>query len=67
MKIFKKSKVKMSDCECKVADCFSRSRHSKLDPKVKHDGHFDFSVGGRLHHVHRGHCDDHGSVKQGKG
>jgi hypothetical protein len=32
-------------------------------PKVPHAGHFDYLVDGFLHHVHDGHCDDHGPVK----
>lgn len=31
-------------------------------PFIIHDGHIDYIVDGRLHHVHEGHCDDHGPV-----
>ena len=29
---------------------------------VPHGDHVDYIVDGRLHHVHNGHCDDHGPV-----
>lgn len=29
---------------------------------VTHGDHVDYIVNGRLHHVHNGHCDDHGPV-----
>jgi hypothetical protein len=29
---------------------------------VEHDGHTDYVVNGHRHHVHEGHCDDHGKV-----
>ncbi len=29
---------------------------------VPHGDHMDYLVNGRLHHVHDGHCDDHGPV-----
>ncbi len=29
---------------------------------VPHGDHVDYLVDGRLHHVHNGHCDDHGPV-----
>jgi hypothetical protein len=29
---------------------------------VPHGGHVDYLVGGHLHHVHEGHCDDHGEL-----
>ncbi len=29
---------------------------------VPHGDHLDYLVDGRLHHVHDGHCDDHGPV-----
>ncbi|MCL6271873.1 hypothetical protein M3P05_18300 [Sansalvadorimonas sp. 2012CJ34-2] len=31
--------------------------------KVPHGDHFDYLVDGRLHHVHDGHCDDHGKIE----
>ena len=31
--------------------------------KIPHGDHFDYVVNGRLHHLHQGHCDDHGQVK----
>jgi len=30
---------------------------------VPHGDHTDYIVNGRLHHVHNGHCDDHGPVE----
>jgi hypothetical protein len=29
---------------------------------VPHGDHLDYLVDGRLHHEHRGHCDDHGPL-----
>jgi hypothetical protein len=30
---------------------------------VPHGDHFHYLVNGRLHHVHNGHCNDHGPVE----
>ena len=30
---------------------------------VPHGDHMDYLVDGRLHHVHDGHCDDHGPIE----
>lgn len=30
---------------------------------VPHGDHVDYLVGGHLHHVHDGHCDDHGTLE----
>ena len=30
---------------------------------IPHGDHVDYIVNGRLHHVHDGHCDDHGPVE----
>ncbi len=30
---------------------------------VQHGDHTDYIVNGRLHHVHEGHCDDHGPIE----
>ncbi len=30
---------------------------------IPHGDHVDYIVDGRLHHVHNGHCDDHGPVE----
>ena len=30
--------------------------------QVPHGDHLDFLVKGKLHHAHKGHCDDHGSI-----
>jgi len=29
---------------------------------VQHGDHVDYLVDGRLHHIHGGHCDDHGAI-----
>lgn len=34
-------------------------------PRVPHGDHVDHLVEGHLHHVHAGHCDDHGPVQLG--
>lgn len=31
---------------------------------VPHGDHVDYLVEGHLHHVHEGHCDDHGPINQ---
>jgi hypothetical protein len=33
--------------------------------RVPHGDHVDYLVSGHLHHVHGGHCDDHGPVGLG--
>lgn len=30
---------------------------------IQHGDHIDYIVDGRLHHVHDGHCDDHGPIE----
>ncbi|WP_298770501.1 hypothetical protein [uncultured Shewanella sp.] len=30
---------------------------------IPHGDHIDYLVNGRLHHVHNGHCDDHGPIE----
>jgi hypothetical protein len=30
--------------------------------EVRHEDHVDYVVDGHRHHVHDGHCDDHGVV-----
>src|SRR5262249_9092262 len=32
--------------------------------RAPHGDHFDYFVGGHLHHSHNGHCDDHGPLKR---
>ncbi len=32
-------------------------------PSVPHGDHTDYLVEGHLHHVHSGHCDDHGPLR----
>ena len=31
---------------------------------VQHGDHTDYVVNGHLHHIHNGHCDDHGPYSQ---
>lgn len=31
--------------------------------RIAHGDHFDYLVAGHLHHVHEGHCDDHGPLE----
>jgi hypothetical protein len=31
--------------------------------RVPHGDHVDYLVDGHLHHVHSGHCDDHGKIE----
>ncbi|MGY0216343.1 hypothetical protein ACWJJH_03020 [Endozoicomonadaceae bacterium StTr2] len=31
--------------------------------QIPHGDHYDYLVDGRLHHVHEGHCDDHGAIE----
>lgn len=39
--------------------------HSEVceHPMIIHNGHIDYIVEGQLHHIHDGHCDDHGTVQ----
>jgi hypothetical protein len=32
-------------------------------PEVPHGDHVDYLVAGHLHHMHDGHCDDHGPLR----
>lgn len=43
-----------AECLCKHDDCGHET--------VQHGDHFDYLVGGTLHHLHNGHCDNHGAV-----
>jgi len=54
---------KFSSCLCSETKSF-KHRHSDIcgHPIIIHDGHIDYIVGNRLHHVHDGHCDDHGEI-----
>lgn len=47
---------------CHQLSCHLQAQHAEDAPKVPHGDHEDFLVGGRLHHVHGDHCDDHGAV-----
>ena len=52
-----------SSCLCSATQSF-KHRHSEIcgHPIIYHDGHVDYIVGNQLHHVHDGHCDDHGII-----
>ena len=54
---------KFSSCLCSETKSF-KHRHSEFcgHPIIFHDGHIDYIVGNQLHHVHDGHCDDHGII-----
>jgi hypothetical protein len=47
---------------CKPMDCQGSNIHAGKAEKIPHGDHIDFLVNGRLHHVHDGHCDDHGPI-----
>ena len=32
-------------------------------PRIPHGDHQDYLVSGHLHHLHNGHCDDHGALE----
>src|SRR5262249_10478928 len=49
-------------------DCKGHDRGHTHGPKCGHEmaphgDHFDYLVGGHLHHSHSGHCDNHGPLK----
>ena len=44
---------------CQQVSC--KDDHASL-PMVPHGDHMDRVVDGHLHHMHGGHCDDHGPV-----
>lgn len=48
---------------CKPIDCGCNHDEDCGHEMVPHGGHYDYLVNGRLHHVHNGHCDDHGPVE----
>lgn len=50
---------------CHPIECDSNHIHGPGcgHERVPHGDHFDYLVDGRLHHVHDGHCDDHGPVE----
>jgi hypothetical protein len=43
--------------------CGHASFHN-VEIRVPHGNHMDFVSGGRLHHFHGDHCDDHGPLSQ---
>ena len=49
--------------QCKPVPCSDHVHGPNCGhERVPHGDHFDYLVDGRLHHVHNGHCDDHGPV-----
>ena len=50
--------------DCKPTPC--DASHT-AGTHVPHGDHQDVLIGGRLHHDHDGHCDDHGAVTVLKG
>jgi hypothetical protein len=48
---------------CKPIDCGCNHDEDCDHEMVPHGDHYDYLVNGRLHHVHNGHCDDHGPVE----
>jgi hypothetical protein len=44
---------------CEPTTC---AGHHADAPMLPHGDHVDRLVNGRLHHEHKGHCDDHGPV-----
>lgn len=48
--------------ECKPINCGCDHENNCGHELINHGDHVDFLVNGRLHHVHGGHCDDHGPV-----
>ena len=47
---------------CKPLDCNGSKNHVGLAEVIPHGDHTDYLVDGRLHHLHGGHCDDHGPI-----
>ena len=56
--------IEVSDANPNVcAEIACECSHQKCDHEtVPHGDHFDYLVNGYLHHVHNGHCDNHGAV-----
>lgn len=48
--------------ECRPVSCDHAHAEACGHEVVPHGDHLDYLVDGRLHHVHDGHCDDHGAV-----
>jgi hypothetical protein len=49
--------------ECREMECGCTHNEDCGHEKIPHGDHMDYLVNGRLHHVHDGHCDDHGPVE----
>lgn len=47
------------ECTCCESGC---GQAGCTCEQVPHGDHLDYICGGRLHHVHGDHCDDHGAV-----
>ena len=53
--------IEVSDAnpsQCRTVDCEGHSGAKQ----VPHGDHLDFLINGKLHHKHKDHCDDHGSI-----
>ncbi|WHX77656.1 hypothetical protein QNH32_11960 [Priestia flexa] len=48
---------------CQLIECGCNYEEDCGYEMVPHGDHMDYLVNGRLHHVHDGHCDDHGPVE----
>ena len=48
---------------CKGHDAAHKHGPACGHEAVPHGNHVDYLVQGHLHHVHNGHCDDHGPLK----
>lgn len=48
---------------CQRLQCKETHDHEGHARTVKHEDHEDFVINGRLHHVHKDHCDDHGPAQ----
>ncbi|MDE0206656.1 MAG: hypothetical protein OXP66_11590 [Candidatus Tectomicrobia bacterium] len=48
---------------CDAHDATHRHQDGCEHETVQHGGHIDYVVAGHLHHVHEGHCDDHGVLQ----
>jgi hypothetical protein len=53
----------MNPAEHKPTSCGCNHGDDCGHEMVPHGDHMDYLVNGRLHHVHDGHCDDHGPIE----
>ena len=58
-----KGNVNEHICLCKITRKFRHYHGPECGHvSIMHDGHLDYIVGGKLHHPHGDHCDDHGPI-----